>query len=220
MEKLLHTIFLSSPRNLWDAFETECQKFYNEPAHSLTDMRTRDNKKVRGDIFEDFCVVYLCKVAGYDNAWRLPDVPVDVLEKLGMKRQDFGIDLIVEKVGKYSAVQCKYKKHVSSKINMVTWKALSTFYALCLRTGPWDKYIVMTNCSYVRHQGKKNAKDLTIGLKKLQSITKSQWTAMCDLEENVMTEEIVEKPKTPDELRAARLRFYEGPSKTDSTNAT
>ena len=78
----------------------------------------------------------------------------------------------------------------------------------------------MTNCSYVRHQGKKNAKDLTIGLKKLQSITKSQWTAMCDLEENVMTEEIVEKPKTPDELRAARLRFYEGPSKTDSTNAT
>jgi hypothetical protein len=91
---------------------------------------------------------------------------------------------------------------------MVTWKALSTFYALCLRTGPWEKYIVMTNCSYVRHQGKKNAKDLSIGLKKLQSMTKSEWTAMCDLQENVMTEEKIENPKTQDELRAARLKFY------------
>ena len=207
MEKLLHTIFLKSPPNLWDAFEEECQKFYNEPAHSLVDMRTRDNKKVRGDIFEDFCVLYLQKVAGYDNAWRLPDVPTDVLEKMGMKRQDFGIDLIVEKAGKYSAVQCKYKKHVSSKINMVTWKALSTFYALCLRTGPWEKYIVMTNCSYVRHQGKKSPKDVSICLKKLQGITKTQWTAMCDLTENIMTEEKVDKPKSQEELREARLRF-------------
>ena len=66
----------------------------------------------------------------------------------------------------------------------------------------------MTNCSYVRHQGKKNAKDVSIGLKKLQSITKTQWTAMCHLEENVMTEEKVENPKTPDELRAARLKFF------------
>ena len=208
MESLLHSIFVKSPHNLWDAFETECQKFYNAPAHSLVDMRARDNKKVRGDIFEDFCVLYLRNVGGYDNAWRLPDVPAEILEKLGMKRQDFGIDLVVEKAGKYSAVQCKYKKHVSSKINMVTWKALSTFYALCLRTGPWDKYIVMTNCSYVRHQGKKTPKDVSICLKKLQSMTKSQWTSMCGIEEHAMTTEKVENPKTPEELRAARLKFY------------
>jgi len=96
---------------------------------------------------------------------------------------------------------------VSSKINMVTWKALSTFYALCLRTGPWEKYIVMTNCSYVRHQGKKSPKDVSICLKKLQGMTKTQWTAMCDLTENIMTEEKVVKPKSQEELRAARLRF-------------
>ena len=208
MEKLLHTIFLKSPLNLWDAFEVECEKFYNQPAHSLVDMRARDNKKVRGDIFEDFCVFYLRKVTGYENAWRLEDVPAEILEKLGMKHLDFGIDIVVEKAGKYSAVQCTYKKHVSSKFNMVTWKALSTFYALCLRTGPWEKYIVMTNCSYVRHQGKKNFKDLTIGLKKLQSITKTHWADMCDLTENTMTEEKVEKPKTQEELREARLKFF------------
>lgn len=207
MEKLLHAIFLKSPPNLWDAFEAECQKFYNEPAHSLTDMRTRDNKKVRGDIFEDFCVLYLRNVGGYDNAWRLEDVPPEILEKMGMKRQDFGIDLIVEKAGKYSAVQCKYKKHVSSKINMVTWKALSTFYALCLRTGPWEKYIVMTNCSYVRHQGKKTQKDVSIGLKKLQTMTSDQWVSMCNLVGQTISVVTTEKPKTIEELRTARLKF-------------
>ena len=207
MDKLLHAIFLKSPPNLWDAFEAECQKFYNEPAHSLTDMRTRDNKKVRGDIFEDFCVLYLRNVGGYDNAWRLEDVPPEILEKMGMKRQDFGIDIIVEKAGKYSAVQCKYKKHVSSKINMVTWKALSTFYALCLRTGPWEKYIVMTNCSYVRHQGKKTQKDVSIGLKKLQTMTSDQWVSMCNLVGQTISVVTTEKPKTVEELRTARLKF-------------
>jgi len=207
MEKLLHAIFLKSPPNLWDAFEAECQKFYNEPAHSLTDMRTRDNKKVRGDIFEDFCVLYLRNVGGYDNAWRLEDVPPEILEKMGMKRQDFGIDIIVEKAGKYSAVQCKYKKHVGSKINMVTWKALSTFYALCLRTGPWEKYIVMTNCSYVRHQGKKTQKDVSIGLKKLQTMTSDQWVSMCNLVGQTISVVTTEKPKTIEELRTARLKF-------------
>jgi hypothetical protein len=208
MENLLHSIFLKSPVNLWDAFEEECQKFYEQPAHSLTDMRTRDNKKVRGDIFEDFCVVYLKTVYGYTNVWRLPDVPDEVLEKLSLKRRDMGIDIITEKDGLYSAVQCKYKKHVSSKKNVVTWKALSTFYGLCMRTGPYVRYIVMTNCSYVTHMGKKSPKDLSICLKTLQNTTKELWTRMCKLEENTV-ECSAPVPKTAEELRAARLAYYD-----------
>lgn len=206
MESYLHTIFLRSPTNLWDEFEAECRKFYESPAHSFTEMRARDNKKVRGDIFEDFCVVYLHKVRGYTNVWRLPDVPADILEKLSMKRQDFGIDIIAEKDGRYTAIQCKYKKQ-TGKTNIVTWKALSTFYALCMRTGPWDKYIVMTNCTYVRHMGKKTPKDLSICLKTLRKTTKEQWTLMCGLEEHKVAEVKAVVPKTPEELRAARLAF-------------
>ena len=208
MEDLLHTIFLKSPPNLWDAFEEECQKFYERPAHTFVEMRTRDNKKIRGDIFEDFCVLYLIHVRGFDHVWRLPDVPAEVLEKLSMKRQDFGIDIVAQKGDTFSAVQCKYKKHVSSKINMVTWKALSTFYGLCLRTGPWEKYIVMTNCSYVRHQGKKTPKDLSICLKTLQNTTKEQWTSMCALEERRL-DDPAPAPKTVVDLRAARLAFFD-----------
>ena len=207
MDKLLHSIFLKSPTNLWDAFEEECRKFYNEPAHTLTEMRTRDNKKIRGDIFEDFCVVYLLKIKKYDNVWRLPDVPDEVLEKLTMKRQDFGIDIIAEKNGVYSAIQCKYKKQ-TTRTNSITWKALSTFYALCLRCGPFNQYIIMTNANNVRRMGKKTSKDISICLKTLQGITNEEWTSMCNLEAYNLSENTT-SPKNLEELRKARLRFFE-----------
>ena len=177
--KQLHEIFLRSPTNLWDEFEAACRTFYDAPAHSFTDMRTRDNKKIRGDMFEDFCVQYLKHVKGYDTVWLLEDVPDELLVKLGMQRRDVGIDLVAEKGGRYSAIQCKYKKQETSKTKIVTWKALSTFYALCMRTGPWDKYIVMTNCSYVRHMGKKTPKDLSYCLGTLRKTSKEEWLKMC-----------------------------------------
>lgn len=209
MEQTLHTILLrGSPDNLFDQFLVECQKFYDQPAHTFTEMRMRDNKKVRGDVFEEFSVLYLKHVRGYENVWRLEDVPDEVLGGLGLKRQDMGIDIVCERNGKYTAVQCKYKKHASIKKNIVTWKQLSTFYALCMRTGAWEKYIVMTNCEYVRHMGKKTAKDLSICLRTFRKITKEQWACMCGL--NAEEKEPVKK-LTAEELRAVRLaRFTQG----------
>ena len=209
MQELLHTILLRSPPNLFDEFTKECQKWYEQPAHTFTEMRTRDNKKIRGDIFEDFTVLFLKHARNFNNVWRLGDVPDDVLDKLGLKKhQDMGIDIVAERNGKYHAVQCKYKKHVSMKKNILTWKQLSTFYALCLRTGPWDQYIIVTNCDYTRHAGKKTSKDVSICLKTLQNITKEQWTLMCELDGNKLTE--VKTQKTPDEIRAARLAYFAG----------
>lgn len=209
MDGLLHTVFLRSPACLFDEFVKECQKWYEQPAHTFTEMRTRDNKKIRGDIFEEFCVLYLKHVRGYENVWRLEDVPADVLEKLSLKRPDMGIDIICETDGKYTAVQCKYKKHTGYKSKtIVTWKQLSTFYALVLRTGPWERYVVMTNCDYVRHMGKKTPKDLSICLKTFQKITKEQWTRMCGLEGNVMEPDAPKTKLTLEELRAARLARF------------
>jgi len=207
MQKLLHTILLKSPQNLFDEFQLECQKWYEQPAHTFTEMRTRDNKKIRGDIFEDFTVLFLKHARNFNNVWRLGDVPDDVLDKLGLKKhQDMGIDIVAEKDGKYYAVQCKYKKHTSMKKNILTWKQLSTFYALCLRTGPWEKYIVVTNCEYTRHAGKKTTKDVSICLKTLQNITKEQWTRMCELEGNTITQSC--PLKNLSDLRAARLAYF------------
>jgi hypothetical protein len=211
MESLLHTILLrgASPGyTLFDEFTKECQKWYEQPAHTFTEMRTRDNKKIRGDVFEEFCVLYLRHVRGYTQAWRLADVPEDILTTLGMKRPDMGIDILCERGGKYSAVQCKYKKHTGYKSKtIVSWKQLSTFYALCMRTGPWESYIVMTNCDYVRHMGKKTSKDISICLRRFQSTTKEQWTRMCDLEGHRVSDTKV-KALSPEDLRAARVARF------------
>ena len=128
-------------------------------------------------------------------------MPDDILDKLILKRRDMGIDIIVETSDeKYLAVQCKYKKHTGCKLNILSWRTLSTFYALCLRTGPWDKYIIMTNCVYTRHQGKKTPQDVSYCLKTLQNITKDEWLRMCNVsgvkigsEEQLDEEKAVEK---------------------------
>ena len=86
LQDTLYTIFLRSPNNLFDEFILECQKWYESPAHSFCEMRMRDNKKIRGDIFEEFCLLYLKFVKGYKNVWLLKDVPDEILEKLVLKR--------------------------------------------------------------------------------------------------------------------------------------
>ena len=219
IKKLLHTILLRSPLNLFDEFLIECQKWYELPAHSLTEMRTRNNKKIRGDIFEMFCVLYLKYVNQYENVWRLEDVPMDILIKLKLKRRDMGVDIIVQdKVdeSKYYAVQCKYKKRVQ-RMNMVTWKSLSTFYAMCLRTGPWDKYIVMTNCDGIKHEGVRTSKDISICYNTFRNITKEDWTKMCEIHGSTISNIIEESETnininlnapTPDDLRKLRLAFF------------
>jgi predicted helicase len=205
LEETLYKIYLSSPNNLFDQFILECQKWYEEPAHNFSEMRTRNNKKIRGDIFEKFCYLYLKFVKEYKNVWLLEDVPADILEKLTMKRRDMGIDIVVETDDLFIAVQCKYKKHTSFKQNILSWKSLSTFYALCLRTGPWSKYIIMTNCIYTRHQGKKTEKDVSYCLKTLQNITKEEWLKMCQKDGVKLGNEIT---LSKDELRNLREKYY------------
>ena len=162
LQDLLYEIFLRSPNNLFDEFILECQKWYEAPAHSFSEMRMRQNKKIRGDMFEEFCVLYLKYAKNYSDVWLLKDVPTDILYGLKLKRQDMGIDIIAKSFdNNYVAIQCKYKKHVSKKQNILSWKSLSTFYALCLRSGPWSKYIIMTNCVYTRHQCEKTEKDIS-----------------------------------------------------------
>ena len=226
----LYRIFLKSPNNLFDEFLIECQKWYEAPAHSFSEMRMRDNKKVRGDIFEEFCVLYLKFVKNHKNVWLLKDVPDEILLKLNVARRDMGIDIVVETIeDKFIAVQCKYKKHTSVKLNILSWKSLSTFYALCLRTGPWEKYIVMTNCVYTRHQGKKTKQDVSYCLKTLQNITKDEWLSMCKTsgqkigandeevkDEEEVKEKVEQKKKksgkivvpSNEDIRALRTAYY------------
>jgi hypothetical protein len=179
-------------------------------------MRTRDNKKIRGDIFEEFCVLYLKYVKGYEEVWLLDDVPDDILSNLTMVRKDMGIDILVRHEGQMYAVQSKYRKAHGSTKTSVTWQSLSTFYALCMRTGPWAKYIVMTNCDYVRHQGKKTDKDLSVCLGTFRSLKGDDWLKMCDVTGSNMMK-VAETPTSLEELRKRRIDYYTKKTLEDSS---
>lgn len=124
LRKLLHTVFLRSPKNYFDEFIKECQAWYSKPAHTFTEMRTRANKKIRGDIFEEFCVLYLKEIKGYESVWRLEDIPEEILQSLSMKRKDMGIDLVVSIGGEFYAVQCKYKAPTVRK-SSISWTLMA-----------------------------------------------------------------------------------------------
>jgi predicted helicase len=207
LKQLLHTIYLKHPPNLFDEFIKECESFYTKPAHTLAELRVRNNKKIRGDLFEEFCVLYLKYVKGYDTVWLLEEVPNDILYSLSMKRQDMGIDLVVSRSDGFYAVQCKYKKKEKRKTS-VSWSALSTFYALCLRTGPWQKYIVMTTADYTRHQGPKTEKDVSICIGSLRGIKQDDWLKMCQMDKTSSEDIIISTRLTDDEIRAKRLSYF------------
>ncbi len=191
MEKELYKIFLRSPENYFDEFIKECEIEFNKPAHTILELKQRDNKKIKGNKFEEFCVLYLKHIHGLTNVWLLANVPDDILEKLKMKRNDMGIDIVAEYNGKYYAAQCKYKKYENKK-NVLTWKALSTFYALCLKTGPWEKYIVMTNCDYVR-LAVKSDKDQIICKRNMNNISKEGWLRLCNISDGYKIGDYIEE---------------------------
>jgi len=191
----LYKTFLKSPTNLFDDFLLDCEKFYNKPAHSLFEIKRRENKKIKGDMFEEFCVLYLKHIKKYDDVWLLRDIPTNILDTLKLKKKDMGIDIIVLHKGMYYAVQCKYKKNKTIRRNILSWKNLSTFYAICLKTGPYDKYIVMTTCEYVTHQVAKSDKDVSICIKSFQNITKDEWLSMCNINGHVnkISDNVIDK---------------------------
>lgn len=149
----------------------------------------------------------LKEVKGYQEVWLLEDLPEEHLVLLSLKRRDMGIDIIVKHNEEWYAIQCKYKSPLPEKKSCITWSALSTFYAMCLRTGPWAKYIVMTNCDYTRHQGPKGPKDLSICLGTFRSISSDDWLKLCKVTGNVIHNS--GETLTQEELRARRLAFYE-----------
>jgi hypothetical protein len=209
IEKILYDIFLETAEtelNLFDTFLENCHRWYERPAHTLNEIRLRENTKVKGDMFELFCVKFLKQT--YQNVWLLHDTPPEILAELNIIGRDMGIDLIVqERSGLFTAVQCKYKRNNTVKRNVLGWKQLSTFYALCLRSGPWNKYIVLTNCEYTRHQGKRTPKDKSICLKSLQNISRDTWLKMCD--QNTPPVKKTVKPNL-EKLREKRLERFEG----------
>ena len=194
--------------NPMQIFIQEIQNYHDRPAHSLEELKDK-NTKLKGDIFEAFCKKYLQKK--YESVWLLKEIPVVVLNQIGMIGSDFGIDIIVRDTeGKFSAVQCKYRNR-DKKSSQVTWKELSTFYALCARLESngnfkFKNHIVISTADSCRRIGKKTSQDLSICYKTLCNLKLMDFIEMQDKAEPVPV-----KPISADKERMinARLKFLE-----------
>jgi len=216
---------MSTNRNVFESLLDRFKLFYNKPCGNMVSLRRR-NTVTKGKIFEQFCVLYL-RAKGYE-CYLLADVPMEWLTLLGMKRRDMGIDIVARRSPEadkyiYLAVQAKYKNKSKWKPKTVlSWSALSTFYSLCDRTGPFTRYVVMTTADYVSRQGMKKPKDWTIALQALTNTKKEIWHHIIGGVGNSLTEEkesiiIEEKEITPkltiEELREARLKYLSSATK-------
>ncbi len=103
-----------------------------------------------GKIFEYFAKYYFkvhFKENGiYRNVWLFNEVPLDIRNKLNVKGQDYGVDLILEtQEGLLYVVQCKFKNNESSSLSWSRDK-IANLFAFCPNA---DGYIVFSNASKI-----------------------------------------------------------------------
>jgi hypothetical protein len=151
----------------------------NKPSTNMVELRQKNNKKMIGDIFEDFCYLYFL-IKKVDHVWTTKNIPDDLRKTLSLPQKDMGIDLIIQEKDTYSAIQVKYRKK-TKKTNILSWTELSTFYASCLNTGPWKKHIVFTNCDSIHRVGRKSNKDVSICYGTLKKLTSFDLIDMINL---------------------------------------
>ncbi len=168
-------------KNLFDIFLLECDIWYDRPVNNMKDLKTK-NTATKGGIFEVFCLrylqhIYYTKYKEKPLLYLTKDIPEKLREKLHLPSRDMGIDIIVDFGNYYHAIQCKYRS-LKSKSKALGWSKLSTFHNLCANTGPWQKKIVCTTYSYIRNMGKKDEASKHICLKRLRSLTLTDWSLL------------------------------------------
>jgi len=181
--------------NIFDECVNAIELEHGRPVTNLSDLKKREDKKKKGDMWENFCKLWLESSEKYKKVWLFHEwidyCHTTLQDSMGLKtRQDNGIDLIGQlQNGEFVAIQCKYRKDMNKK---VTWNTLSTFIGLCERTGPWKEYIVMTNGKGVTRKVPKSKKDKSICVGSFRGTPRIQWLKMADLyHENKMDNIIV-----------------------------
>jgi hypothetical protein len=199
--------------NVFDTFHQLVDNYHNTPCHSIAELKEK-NTKLKGDIFEQFCCLYLQHVYGLTHVALFKDVPQHVLTDLNFRyKGDFGIDIIGFKDGiGWYAIQCKYrqfevKSYQHHRTDVIGWKEVSTFHALCAKTGPWVKNIVMTTGSSVRRITGKTDVDLSLCKGTFRNITLDQWYTMFGIVGDKQEVQVTNRP-SKEELRNIRAKFY------------
>lgn len=207
-----------------DIFPVFCRKyddyFLNEKSHTMKELKTnRDIHRRKGLMFEDICKDllergFLLKSYNIIRVMKFDELSPEDLIRLRflnaggrITRKDMGIDIVaIDDKGRHYAIQCKYVKKPSPKYRwQVKWDSLSTFYALCERTGPqegWFRHVVLTNAKSVNRQGKKTTKDISLCHGSFSGISRNEWYTICDYKEYKLSDK--ESSPNPDDNEIRR----------------
>lgn len=101
-------------------------------------------EKDRGDALEVFAEAYLATQRKHDAAqiWPLPAAPLELLQKLGLATNDYGVDgLLQTTLGQLNVYQVKFRTHRQP----LTWRELSTFMGLADSHHIYSR-VLFTNC--------------------------------------------------------------------------
>ena len=195
--------------NKFDSLMREIENYIEGgTAHNMAELKEKaNNKKKKGDLFEAFCFLYLEIVLNHDHVWFYKDFPKELKDQFHLTKNDYGIDLLSKKGDNYYAIQCKYKKP-QDKMQIISWRALSTFYAIVVKTGPWLKHITMTNVNGCKHIGQKTEKDWSMCIGTFRKIDHFAWLKMSNsnIEESAT---VVENQISDKEvMRNKRLAYF------------
>jgi hypothetical protein len=203
---------LNTDKNIFHSLNDLFKSYFEKPAHNIQEIKARTTK-MKGDIFETFCKLYL-EENGYE-VWFAKDLEEEKMKEFGLTKKDYGIDLIALKNNFYYAVQCKYRKptlnSLRQTVHRITWRDISTFLALSNRTGPqegWKKHIIMTNADYVCWKGKKGSKDFTIAKKTFENLKREFWCKIVGHSEGQKLNE-EEKKEEKKDIRELRQKWLD-----------
>ncbi len=161
----------------------EIERYHGRVVASIGDLKARDNKKLKGDLWEAFCYLYLSHLSNYDSlkykiVWFWKEIPADFLISIGLRptKVDNGIDLVaITQDNQYHAIQCKY---LGDQSKTVTWTTLSTFVGLCQVSGPWAAHYVMTTGRGITRKVPRTDKDHTLAKGTFNAISRDMWMKM------------------------------------------
>lgn len=210
-KRIITQLLSIAGNNIFDSYINELESYFNRRVSSIQEMKSRDDKKEKGSIWEQFCQLWLRHDCRYTDVWLFNEIPDDIRRQLKLGNVDYGIDMVARNYDGFAAIQCKYR----SKNGKVTWNTLSTFIGLCSVTGPWIQQVVMTNCSGVTRKIPRGPLDKSICLGSFRGTKREKWLKMVDMytETRCASSISPENPKIPEDdiekIRQARLLYYQ-----------
>lgn len=158
-----------SAEDCWQSWQESLQTLAG--ASTIAEIKT--SKQRVGAMWEEFCAAYL-RLQGYTvTNWR--DTTLESRTVWGMPRKtDLGIDLVAEKQGTLTAVQCKWR----TKPSALALSHLKIFLPASEKRHIWKYRLVMTTTTGVSWKGLKPSNVRVLGLKTWQNLPRAVWAEL------------------------------------------